>query len=81
MLFTPGPTEIESELRAIAEKPLPYFRHPIYSDMILELTDGFKYLFQTEQTPLILTASGSGVMEMAIQAFKDGATAVISPIL
>jgi aspartate aminotransferase-like enzyme len=81
MLFTPGPTEIESELRAIAEKPLPYFRHPIYSDMILELTDGFKYLFQTGQTPLILTASGSGVMEMAIQAFKDGATAVISPIL
>ncbi|MFW5442773.1 MAG: pyridoxal-phosphate-dependent aminotransferase family protein [Methylococcaceae bacterium] len=67
MLFTPGPTEIEADLRAIAEKPLPYFRHPIYSDMILELTDGFKYLFQTEQAPLILTASGTGVMEMAIQ--------------
>jgi len=71
MLFTPGPTEIEPDLRAIAENPLPYFRHPVYSDMILDLTDGLKYIFQTEQTPLILTASGSGVMEMAIQNLTD----------
>lgn len=67
MLFTPGPTEIEPEIRAIAEKELPYFRAPVYSDMILELTEGFKMILQTKQRPLILTSSGSGVMEMAIQ--------------
>ena len=67
MLFTPGPTEIEPDLRLIADKPLPYFRDPLYSEMILDLTDGFRYMFQTDQTPLILTSSGSGVMEMAIQ--------------
>jgi serine---pyruvate transaminase len=67
MLFTPGPTEIEQDLKDIAANPLPYFRAPIYSDMILELTDGLKTIFQTQQTPLILTSSGSGVMEMAIQ--------------
>ena len=77
MLFTPGPTEIEPELRKIAEQPLPYFRHPVYSDMILELTDGLKYIFQTEQTPLILTCSGSGVMEMAIQNLTDAQDKVV----
>lgn len=66
MLFSPGPTEIEADIRDIAAKPLPYFRGTEYTDMILELMSNAQYLFQTEQTPLTLTASGSGVMEMAI---------------
>jgi len=66
MLFTPGPTEIEDEIRQIGAMNLPYFRGKNYTDMVLELTDGVKYLFQTQSTPLTLTASGSGVMEMAI---------------
>lgn len=66
MLFTPGPTEIEEEMKAIGAMDLPYFRDKTYTDMVLALTDGVKYLLQTESTPLTLTASGSGVMEMAI---------------
>lgn len=66
MLFSPGPTEIEPDIRDIAARPLPYFRGHGYTDTVLELMDNVKYLFQTQQTPLTLTASGSGVMEMAI---------------
>lgn len=77
MLFTPGPTEIEADIRSIAEEPLPYFRHPVYSDMILELAEGFKMIFQTEQSPLIITASGTGVMEMAIQNLTDSGDKVV----
>lgn len=67
MLFTPGPTEIEQNIRDIGSRQLPYFRGREYTDMVLEMTDNLKYLFQTKNTPLTLTSSGSGVMEMAIQ--------------
>lgn len=66
MLFSPGPTEIEPEIREIAAMKLPYFRGSEYTGMILELMENVQTLFQTQYTPLTLTASGSGVMEMAI---------------
>lgn len=66
MLFTPGPTEIEKEIRDLASEPLPYFRGTDYCNTIIELTEDLQYLFQTENTPLTITSSGSGVMEMAI---------------
>ena len=66
MLFTPGPTMIEQEVRDIAARQMPYFRDDSYTSMVSELTENAKYLFQTQNTPLTITASGSGVMEMAI---------------
>lgn len=66
MLFTPGPTMIEQEVRDIASMQMPYFRDNTYTSMVSELTENAKYLFQTTSTPLTITASGSGVMEMAI---------------
>jgi len=66
LLFTPGPTEMEQDIRDIAAMRLPYFRGQEYTKMMLELTENLKYLFRTENTPLTLTASGSGVMEMAL---------------
>jgi aspartate aminotransferase-like enzyme len=67
MLFSPGPTDIEEDIREIGASPLPYFRADEYLSTILALTEDLKYLLDTSQTPIILTASGSGVMEMAIQ--------------
>lgn len=66
MLFTPGPTMIEKQVRDIAARQMPYFRDESYTSMVSELTENAKYLFQTKNTPLTITASGSGVMEMAI---------------
>lgn len=66
MLFTPGPTEIEKEIRDLASMPLIYFRGQDYCNIISDLTENLRYLFQTRSTPLTITASGSGVMEMAI---------------
>lgn len=66
MLFTPGPTMIEQEVRDIAARQMPYFRDESYTSMVSELTENAQYLFQTQNTPLTITASGSGVMEMAI---------------
>ncbi len=66
MLFTPGPTMIEKTVRDIAAMQMPYFRDQEYTSMVACLTENAKYLFQTANTPLTVTASGSGVMEMAI---------------
>jgi serine---pyruvate transaminase len=71
MLFTPGPTEVEQGLRDIGSMSLPYFRGKEYTDTIQELTQDLKYLFQTTCTPLTLTSSGTGAMEMAIQNLID----------
>lgn len=77
MLFTPGPTEIEEEIREIASKKLPYFRGDKYANMMLELTADMKYIFQTKSTPLTITSSGTGVMEMAIQNLLNPGNRVI----
>ncbi len=66
MLFTPGPTQIEQEVRDIASMQMPYFRDTKYTSMVSELTENAKYLLQTSNTPLTITTSGTGVMEMAI---------------
>lgn len=67
MLFSPGPTEIEHNIREIGAASMPYFRDAEYTELILDLAEQMKYLFDTRQTPLLITASGSGTMEMAIQ--------------
>ena len=77
MLFTPGPTEIEQSIRDIASMRLPYFRGQAYTEMMLELTENLKYLFQTQSTPLTLTSSGSGVMEMALLNLLDPGEKVV----
>ena len=78
MLFAPGPTEMEEKIREIASMKLPYFRGAGYANMMLELTEGLKYIFQTESTPLTVTSSGTGVMEMALQnLFNPGDRVVV----
>jgi len=66
MLLTPGPTEMDMTIRGIGAESLPYFRSKSYCDDILKLTELLKMHFQTEQTPLTVTGSGTAGMEMAL---------------
>lgn len=73
MLYTPGPTEMAEEIRKIGSDPLPYFRSTEYCSHVIELTENLRYLFQTENTPLTITASGTAGMEMAlVNLFNPG---------
>ncbi|GAB4399083.1 MAG: alanine--glyoxylate aminotransferase family protein [Rhodoferax sp.] len=73
MLFTPGPTEMSLDIRQIGTQALPYFRSADYCAHVLELTERLKPLFGTRQTPLTITASGTGGMEMAlVNLFNPG---------
>lgn len=73
MLFTPGPTEMTDVIRQIGAQPLPYFRSPDYCSHVQDLTAKLRVLFGTRQTPLTVTASGTGGMEMAlVNLFNPG---------
>ncbi|GAB4147967.1 MAG: alanine--glyoxylate aminotransferase family protein [Cyanobacteria bacterium J069] len=69
MLMIPGPTPVpESVLLALAKHPIGH-RSGEFGTIMAEVTAGLKWLHQTENDVLILTASGTGAMEAGIINF------------
>ena len=78
MLFAPGPVEMEKDICDIASlQSLPYFRGQEFAETVISVTENVKYLFQTKNTPLTITASGTGVMEMAITNLLNSGDKVV----
>ena len=73
MLLTPGPAEMDMHIRQIGAEPLGYFRSTAYCDEVKSLTELLKMHFQTQQTPLTITGSGTAGMELAlVNLFSPG---------
>ena len=69
MLMIPGPTPVpERVLLAMAKHPIGH-RSGDFSAVIAEVTENLKWLHQTENDVLMLTASGTGAMEAGIINF------------
>lgn len=69
MLMIPGPTPVpEKVLLAMAKHPIGH-RTGEFSNIIAEVTQSLKWLHQTQNDVLILTASGTGAMEAGIINF------------
>jgi aspartate aminotransferase-like enzyme len=69
MLMIPGPTPVpEKVLLAMAKHPIGH-RSSDFSQVIAELTENLKWLHQTQNDVLMLTASGTGAMEAGIINF------------
>jgi aspartate aminotransferase-like enzyme len=69
MLMIPGPTPVpEKVLLAMAKHPMGH-RSGEFSKIIGELTENLKWLHQTQNDVLMLTASGTGAMEAGIINF------------
>ena len=69
MLMIPGPTPVPaSVLQAMAKHPIGH-RTGDFSKIIAECTEGLKWLHQTQNNVLILSASGTGAMEAGIINF------------
>lgn len=69
MLMIPGPTPVpERVLQALAKHPIGH-RSGEFSDVMAEVTEGLKWLHQTQNDVLVLTASGTGAMEAGIINF------------
>lgn len=65
-IFTPGPTPIPEKVKLSQAKDIIHHRTVEFSKIFEEVCEGLKYVFQTQNDVLILTASGSGAMEAAI---------------
>lgn len=69
MLMIPGPTPVpEKVLLAMAKHPIGH-RTGEFEKIIAEVTQGLKWLHQTESDVLILTVSGTGAMEAGMINF------------
>jgi len=66
MLMIPGPTPVPESVLLAQAKHLIGHRSGEFSEIMAEVTDGLKWLHQTQNDVLILTASGTGAMEAGI---------------
>src|SRR5438477_6914065 len=67
-LFTPGPTPVPEETLLELAKPVTYHRSPEAMAILAEMTEDLQYVFQTTNTVLTLTASGTGGMDAAVSS-------------
>jgi aspartate aminotransferase-like enzyme len=77
-LMTPGPTPVAPETQLAMAQPIIHHRSPQFMDILAEVREGLKYLFQTEQEVLLFTATGTGAMEGAVaNTLSAGDTALV----
>lgn len=67
-LFTPGPTPVPEETLLELAKPVTYHRSAEAKAILAEMTEDLKYVFQTANTVLTLTSSGTGGMDAAVSS-------------
>jgi len=65
-LRIPGPTPVPEEVLQAMKKQMINHRGKEFGELIHQLTDKLKGLFQTKEDVLILTGSGTGGMEAAV---------------
>ncbi len=65
-LMTPGPAMVPEDVLLELARPVIHHRSAEAKEVITEVLDGLKHVFQTQNDVLILTASGTGAMEAAV---------------
>lgn len=71
-LLTPGPTPVPPEALEAMARPIIHHRTPQFQEILKEVEDNLKYVFQTTNPVLIFSSSGTGAMEGAV-------TSLLSP--
>jgi aspartate aminotransferase-like enzyme len=65
-LFTPGPTPVPEHVMLAMAQPMIHHRHPEFGALFRRVNENLQYLFQTNQSVITLTSSGTGAMEAAV---------------
>ncbi len=69
VFLLPGPTPLPQRVIRAMAVPIIQHRGPEFKELLWEVTDGIKEIYQTNNDLLILTASGTGGMEAAVANF------------
>src|SRR5438270_13425536 len=67
-LFTPGPTPVPEETLLELARPVGYHRSPEAKAVLAEVTEDLKYVFQTANTVLTITTSGTGGLAAGVSS-------------
>jgi len=65
-LLTPGPTPIPPKILKALSQPIIHHRTPQFQEVLREVTEGLKYVFQTKNDVFIFSSSGTGAMEATV---------------
>ncbi|MBD3181549.1 aminotransferase class V-fold PLP-dependent enzyme, partial [Candidatus Poribacteria bacterium] len=65
-LMTPGPVPVSEDALLAMARPVIHHRTEEFRQVMAEVKDGLKYVFQTVNDVLILMASSTGAMESAV---------------
>lgn len=65
--FVPGPTWVRPEIRQEMARPMIGHRSAEFKDLFTRINRDLKELFATKQTTFVMTASGTGVMQAALE--------------
>jgi serine---pyruvate transaminase len=77
-LLTPGPTPVPEETLLELAKPVTYHRTPEQKQILAEVMEDLRYVFQTKNAVIVLTSSGTGGMEAAVaNAVAPGQKAIL----
>ncbi len=77
-LMTPGPAPVPEDVLLELARPVIHHRSAEAKQVIVEVAEGLKQVFQTKNEVMILTASGTGAMEAAaVNTVPPGAKAIV----
>jgi aspartate aminotransferase-like enzyme len=78
-LLTPGPSPVPEETLLELAKPVFYHRSAQFRQILGEVVEDLKYVYNTKNTIAVLTASGSGGMEATIaNCLAPGSKAIVA---
>jgi aspartate aminotransferase-like enzyme len=81
IILAPGPTPIPPEVLLAQGSPLVYHRGPGFGRLMREVTDHLRTLYRTERADvLLMTSSGTGGLESAIQNLLSPGDEVLVPL-
>ncbi len=81
IILAPGPTPIPPEVLLAQAKPLVYHRGPGFGQLMRDVTGRLRQLYRTETAEiLIMTSSGTGGLESAIQNCLSPGDEVFVPL-
>lgn len=76
-LLTPGPTPVPEDALLELARPVFYHRSPEFRQILDEVQEGLRHVYQTRGPVVTLTASGTGGMEAAlVSAVPQGAKVI-----
>jgi aspartate aminotransferase-like enzyme len=80
IIMAPGPTPVPPEVYIAQGSPLVYHRGPGYGDLLREVTEGLKTIYQTRNDVLVFTSSGTGGLESAVANLFSPGDRVVVPV-